>query len=51
MKQQGTTCLTEWQIAKLIKNNQIHMHEAVGNLPLFTRELLLLKGIDQFNRR
>ena len=47
----GTVSLTERQVTEFIENDQIGMGEAVGDAPLFSFVLLLLKGIDQFHRR
>ncbi len=44
MEQQGTTDLAKGQIAQLIEDEQIDMHQPVGQAPLLAVELFLLEN-------
>ena len=44
VEQQRTTDLAEGQVAELIEDEQIDMHQSVRQAPLFTIELFLLVG-------
>lgn len=51
MEQQCAAGLAERQIAQLIENHQIDVHQLVGDLALFADGLLLLPGIGQLDGR
>ena len=50
VKQQGTTDLAERQVAQFIEDEQIDMHEPVGQAPLLTVELFLFERVNEFDR-
>lgn len=49
MEQQRATGLAEWQIAKLIENDQIRIHQSKCHVSGFTGLLLQLQRINEFN--
>ena len=51
MEQQSPASLRERQIAKLVQNDQIHLHQAQCQPSLFASSLLLLQHISQIHGR
>ena len=51
VKQQCAPGLTKRQIAQLIEDHQVHIHQLQGNLARLAMRLLLLQCVDQFYRR
>ncbi len=51
MEQQGPTGLTEGQIAHLVEDDEIHVHEPMCQLPGLTLSFLGLQQIDQLDGR
>ena len=49
VKQQGTANLAERQVPELIEDEQIDVHQPVGQASLLAVELFLLKRINKFN--
>ena len=50
VKQQGTAGLAERQVSQLIKNNQIHAQQGLGDPSGLAVVLLALQQVDQVNR-
>jgi hypothetical protein len=50
VKQQCPTGLGEWQIAHLVHDHHVHVHQPVGHLACLVLRLLQLQGVDQLDR-
>ena len=51
MKQQGAAGLAEWEISKLVKDDQIHPHQRQRGAAGLAFALFLLKDVDQIDGR
>jgi hypothetical protein len=51
VEEQSPTVLTERQIAKLVENHDIGIHQTQRQLAWLSLHLLLLKGVDEFDGR
>ena len=51
MEQQGAAGLTEWQVAHLVKDDEVNVHEPMGQLPSLALTLLGFQQVDQFHSR
>jgi len=51
VEEQSPTVLTEWQIAELVENHDIRIHQTQRQLARLPHQLLLLNGVDEFDGR
>ncbi len=49
VKQQCPARLGKWQIAHLVQDHHVHVHQPVGHLARLVLRLLQLQGVDQFD--
>ena len=49
MEQQSSTGLTKRQIAEFIQDNEVCVHQSIGEVPGFTLLFLQFQSIDQLN--
>lgn len=51
MEEQRPSRGAEWQVSQLVENDEIGVNEPIGDLSRLALRLLLLKRVDQFDRR